>query len=343
VGPHGLGLLTLLAGLAPGADWRRGGAAAVVLLAAGWGWGALRLAEPVAPRADAPVVRLVQPNAAQELKWEPAMQRVFYERHLAETRAPADPAPDVTIWSETAVPFVLGYAEELQAESAAAAGPDGRLILGIRRVETDAAGERWYNSLAVLDPDGRPAAVYDKAHLVPFGEYIPFGPLIGRLLPSLAPLTQMGFSAGPGPRLVAVPGLPPFLPLICYEAIFPGGMRAPGGRPEWIVQVTNDAWFGTLAGPYQHLAQARARAIEQGLPLARAANTGVSAMIDARGQVVASLDLGVAGRLDAALPPALAAPLYARTGDWPLLALTVFGLGLTLAFIKRGNLGNSPR
>ena len=129
-------------------------------------------------------------------------------------------------------------------------------------------------------------AVYDKHHLVPFGEYIPLAPALARLgLPALATLTRTGFSAGAGPRLVAAPGLPPFLPLICYEAIFPHGLRAPGGRPEWLVQVTNDAWFGRLSGPYQHLAQARVRAIEQGLPLARAANTGISAMIDPRGRV----------------------------------------------------------
>ena len=150
-------------------------------------------------------------------------------------------------------------------------------------------------------------------------------------MPALTTLTESGFSAGPGPKVVAVPGVPPFLPLICYEAIFPHGLRAPQGRPEWLVQVTNDAWFGTASGPYQHLAQARVRAIEQGLPLARAANTGISAMIDPHGRVIASLGLGETGYIDAALPPALSITGYARFGDTPALIVALVLLGLTLA------------
>jgi apolipoprotein N-acyltransferase len=251
------------------------------------------------------------------------MEQAFYERHLALTAAPADPPPDVTIWSETAVPFVLGHAPELLAESATAVGPRGRLILGIRRVEQAPDGDRWFNSLAVLERDGSAAAVYDKHHLVPFGEYIPFAGAVARLgLPALTTLTRGGFTAGTGPHLVTVPGLPPFLPLICYEAIFPDGLRAPEGRAEWLVQVTNDAWFGEASGPWQHFAQARVRAIEQGLPLARAANTGVSAMIDPYGRVVGSLGLGEAGYLDAVLPGPLPATFYARYGDlWALTAI----------------------
>ena len=239
----------------------------------------------------------------------------------------------MTIWSETAVPFVLGEAPELLAESAAAAGPDGRLVLGIRRLEAWPDGERWYNSLAVLGPDGTAAATYDKHHLVPFGEYIPFAGVVARLgLPGLAPLTRGGFSAGDGPHLVAAAGLPPFLPLICYEAIFPGALRAPEGRAEWLVQVTNDAWFGTASGPYQHFAQARVRAIEQGLPLARAANTGISAMVDPFGRVVASLGLDQAGYIDAVLPAPLPATPYVRFGDVPALIAIAAVLGLT--FLK---------
>lgn len=335
LGPHLLGFLTLIAGLLPGLGSRAGVAAAVGMVAVAWGHGALREARAAPPRADPLVVRLVQPNAEQHLKWLPGMQEAFYRRHLDATRAPADPAPDITIWSETAAPFVLGYAEELQAEAAAAAGPDGRLILGIRRFEASAEREQWFNSLAILGQGGRPLAVYDKHHLVPFGEYIPFAAALSRLgLPALATLTQSGFAAGAGPRLLSAPGVPPFLPLICYEAIFPHGLSAPEGRPEWIVQVTNDAWFGQLTGPYQHLAQARIRAIEQGLPVARAANTGISAMIDARGRVVDSLPLGVAGHLDARLPGGLPPTLYALSGDLPglMLILAVFGLTVSINF-----------
>lgn len=328
LGPFALGLLTLVAALLPALATRRALLAALALVAAGWGWGAWRLSQPVPVREPPLLVRLVQPNARQELKWQPGMEQLFYERHLALTAA--QPRPDVTIWSETAVPFVLGHAPELLAQSAAAAAP-GRLVLGIRRVEQTPEGDRWFNSLAVLDPDGTPAAVYDKHHLVPFGEYIPFQRAIARLgLPALAPLTRGGFTPGDGPHLVAVPGLPPFLPLICYEAIFPAGLRAPEGRPEWLVQVTNDAWFGEASGPWQHLAQARMRAIEQGLPLARAANTGVSAMIDPFGRVVARLGLGETGALDALLPAPLQPTFYARHGDFWTLTLIVALAGLTV-------------
>jgi apolipoprotein N-acyltransferase len=347
LGPHGLGFLTLVAGLLPGAALAGAGAgpalAAAALVAAGWGLGALRLAAPAPERAEPVVVRLVQPNAAQHLKWRPELQAEFFERHLAATRAPADPAPDVTIWSETAVPFVLGYAAELQAEAAAAAS-GGPLILGINRLEATPEAERWYNSLAVLGAGGAPLAVYDKHRLVPFGEYVPLGGPIARLGgPRIATLTARGFAAGPGPRLIGAPGLPPFLPLICYEAIFPWALRAPEGRAEWIVQVTNDAWFGTLAGPYQHLAQARARAIEQGLPLARAANTGVSAMIDPMGRVTAALRLGAAGHVDAALPAALPPTLYARWGDLPALLGVLAVLGLTVSNFRSSVSSRAPR
>jgi apolipoprotein N-acyltransferase len=331
VGPFGLSFLTLVAGLLPGATPPRAApvAVAVGLILAAWSFGAWRLAQPAPARADPVTVRLVQPNAAQRLKWRPDMQAAFYARHLAATRAPAEPTPDVTVWSETAVPFVLGYADDMLAEVAAAA-PGGVVILGINRLEADGAREDWFNSLAVLRPDGVPWAVYDKHKLVPFGEYVPFGDALARLGgPRIATLTARGFRPGPGPLLLTAPGLPPFLPLICYEAIFPGMMQAPEGRAEWIVQVTNDAWFGALSGPYQHLAQARARAIEQGLPLARAANTGVSAMIDPMGRITASLPLGVEGFVDAALPAALPPTPYARWGDLPALLAAVAAFGLT--------------
>ncbi len=327
-GPHLLGFLTLVAAMLPGLGSLRAAVLAGLLVGAGWGWGAWRLAQPLPERAPPVLVRIVQPNAVQREKWDPERQAEFRRRLLEGTRAAG--APDVTIWPETAVPFVLGQAPGEQAEAAAAVGPEGRLILGI--VRGDGAG--WYNSLAVLEPGGVQQAVYDKHHLVPFGEYIPLAGLLGGLgLQGLA--TGSGFAAGPGPRLVTVPGLPPFLPLICYEAIFPQGLRAPEGRADWLVQVTNDAWFGTASGPYQHLAQARVRAIEQGLPLARAANTGISAMIDPRGRVLASLGLETAGRLDAELPSALPAPVYARIGDIPGFIALIMLAGLTV--FKFGN------
>ncbi|MFO1208316.1 MAG: apolipoprotein N-acyltransferase, partial [Amaricoccus sp.] len=202
-GPFLLGLLTLVAGLLPAlASWRAV-AVAAAMVAAGWGFGAWRLAQPLPVRAEPLVVRLVQPNAVQAEKWLPGKEQEFWDRHIALTRAPADPRPDVVIWSETAAPFALGTRPDLQAEAAAAAQP-GRLVTGVVRVEPGEGGERYFNSLAVLDADGNAVAVYDKHHLVPFGEYVPFGGLVARLgLPALETLTRGGFSPGPGPHLVA--------------------------------------------------------------------------------------------------------------------------------------------
>ncbi len=318
LGPHVLGFLTLLGGLMLGLLSRRGAVFAGLLVAAGWGYGALRLAEPLPERTDPVVVRLVQPDAVQALKWDPLWQAEFRNRLVTATAAPGDPPPDVVIWPETAVDFLLGEAPAEQAALGTLLGPDAHLVLGLRRREAGPDGPLWFNSLAVLGADGSALGVYDKHHLVPFGEYMPAAGFVARLrVPGLETLTGSGFSAGPGARLVEVDGLPAFLPLICYEAIFPHGMTAPEGRADWLVQITNDAWFGQISGPYQHLAQARIRSIEQGLPLARAANTGISAMIDARGRVVASLGLGETGYLDGLLPAALPPTTYARYGDGP--------------------------
>ncbi len=343
-GPHVLGFLTLVAALAVGLARRGGLVLAAVLVLASWSFGMVRLGDPVSPRSDSLVIRLVQPNAKQSDKWKPGKEAEFFQRHLALTRAEAEPPPDITIWSETAVPFALGYDPAAQSEAAAAVGPKGHLILGIERTDVTAEGRRWFNSLAVLEPDGAATAVYDKHHLVPFGEYIPLASEISRLgIGGLATMTGGGFTPGDGPHLISVPGIPPFLPLICYEAIFPDGLRAPEGRGEWLVQITNDAWFGTLSGPYQHFAQARSRAIEQGLPLARAANTGISGMISAHGEVVQSLGLGLRGYVDVQLPGSLPATPYARHGDRFGVLAIVFILALTVATFSSSNLSDGRR
>jgi apolipoprotein N-acyltransferase len=165
--------------------------------------------------------------------------------------------------------------------------------------------------------------VYDKAHLVPFGEYMP----LGGLLPVRVVQGGLDFSAGPGPVSLAPAGLPAFSPLICYEVIFPGAVAAAENRPAWLVNITNDAWFGFSAGPYQHLAAARLRAVEEGLPLARAAQTGVSALMDARGRILALLDLGEGGSVSAPLPSPLPATFFAKTGN---------GLPVLVAFLMLG-------
>lgn len=292
-------------------------ALAALALGAGWGWGAARLARPLPP-APGIALRLVQGNVPQHLKWNPDYVEGFFQRHLALTATPAASPRALVIWPESAAPFFLDRPGGGLVAAAEAAG-GATVMLGLDRRSRDAEGTRHYhNSLAVLDPAGAPVATYDKHHLVPFGEYVPligalaegegWGGLVGRAL--------SGYTPGPGPVVLDLGLLGRVLPLICYEAVFPRDLRTPE-RPDWIVQITNDAWFGSLAGPYQHFAQARLRAVETGLPLVRAANTGVSAVVDARGRVVAELALNVTGVLDADLPGALPPTPYARTGDAP--------------------------
>ncbi|MBN2906410.1 MAG: apolipoprotein N-acyltransferase [Rhodobacteraceae bacterium] len=334
IGANGLTLMTTLLAalpivLAPGRGPLRAlglAGAAVVVTGAGL-WGALRLAVPMPVDPVAPHIRLIQPNAAQHLKWRADMVPVFWNRQLDLTAAPSDPAPDLIIWPETAVPYLLERAGGALSVIAAEAGGIP-VILGIQRRE----GPRTYNSLAVIGPGGQIRQVYDKHHLVPFGEYIPFAPLLGRLgISGLAAGDIYGYAAGPGPQLLDLgTRLGLALPLICYEAVFPQDLRT-AERPRWLVQITNDAWFGARSGPFQHLALARMRAVEQGLPLLRAANTGVSAVIDARGRITASLPLNTAGQLTAPLPPALAQTPYARWGDLPVLVVLLTGLAALVA------------
>lgn len=287
-------------------------------------------------------VRLVQPNADQHLKWQPDLARVFYERQLSLSALPpgADrPAPALTVWPETAIPWVLDRAAPVLPEIAASAS-GGPVVLGVLRFEEDAL----YNSLAVLGPSGEVAQLYDKHHLVPFGEYIPFATLAARIgLRGLAQTIGTGFEAGPGPRLLDFGELGLGLPLICYEAVFAHGVGAAPERPDFLLQITNDAWFGQYAGPQQHLAQARMRAIEQGLPLMRAANTGISAMIDPLGRVTGSLPLGIEGHLDAALPKPGQPTLYSRTGDWPVILGLMFGLLVALFKLPRRPASDNPK
>lgn len=308
-----------------------GALAALALVAGAFGLGQARLAAPLPDHADAPLVRLIQPNAAQHLKWDPVDSLAVFDRALGMTAAVGDDyrRPDLVLWPETAVTFLLdmpGAGLEMIADAAQGAP----VALGIQRIE----GRRFFNSLAMIGPGGQVGQVYDKSHLVPFGEYIPLeGVLMTTGLSAFAAQNGGGYTAGPGPAVI---DLGPrqggrMQPLICYEAIFARQVLRGADRPNWLFNATNDAWFGDMAGPYQHLAQARLRAVEFGLPVLRAANTGVSAVIDARGGLVASLPLGKAGYVDRPLPAALPATPYARWGDWPvLIALALMLAALAL-------------
>ena len=290
IGVHGLTLATLLLAGAVMLRWRWRVAGAV-LLAAWVAVGLVRLQQDIPPQPL--TVVLVQGNVAQGQKWNQDLAvRIF--RHYLDLSAQARVSgPGVVIWPETAFPGLLDGDEPARRAIALATGGVPSLI-GSVRFDTR---QRPRNSLfAVLDGGGL-GGVYDKWHLVPFGEYIPdWLPLPIMVMPG------KGFAAGPGPRTLHVPGLPPLGPLICYEAIFPGEIVDRNDRPGWLVNVTNDAWFGNSTGPRQHLAAARMRAVEEGLPLLRAANTGISAAFDARGHELGRIGMQATGTLAVALP-----------------------------------------
>lgn len=273
------------------------------------------------------VIRLVQPNAPQDQKWDPEKIPVFYGRQLRFTSAAPTEGmqpPALIIWPETAIPWTLNRSGAVLEEISAAAGGTP-VVLGAQRSEKG----RYYNALAALGPQGQVTQIYDKHHLVPFGEYVPLGDFAARFgFYGLAPQHGAGFSRGDGAQLMDLGPLGRALPLICYEAVFAHDVNAAPERPNFIIHATNDAWFGTYAGPQQHLAQARMRAIEQGLPIARAANTGITAMIGPRGQVLDSIGLGVAGFIDVRLPLPRSQTVYSRTGDLPLAILMVLFLGV---------------
>ncbi|AUH32202.1 apolipoprotein N-acyltransferase [Paracoccus tegillarcae] len=337
LGAPGLSALTLLAASLPALLWRPlenraagfapGTILSVLLIGAVWAGGMARLSNPLPP--DRPTqLRVVQPNAEQHLKWDPDWAQVFYQRLLDLS---ASPGPrDLVIWPETAVNFLLNDAGAVLPDMARAA--DAPLIMGIQRLD----GSRFYNSLVTLDRAGQVTGLYDKFHLVPFGEYIPWGDAMARFgISAFAAQQGNGYSPGPGPQVMTVEGTAPFQPLICYEAIFPQHLRGLNERPGWLLQITNDSWFGQFSGPYQHLAQARLRAVQSGLPLVRAANTGVSAVIGARGGLRGTLALGETGVIDAPLPGALPPTPWLRWGDWPIVALMIALLAARLMLVAR--------
>ena len=305
----------------------------MAVLAALGGFGAWRLARTPTRLVEGVHLRIVQPNLQQDARFNYAAKQEVMNRYVAlSSRASSQSSgpSDVTelIWPESAFPFFLTREADALAQIANLLPQRTALITGAMRLADPdhPAASGVYNSIYVIDHGGSIAAVYDKVHLVPFGEYLPFEHVLERF--GLQELTKQrgGFLAGDRHRLIAVPGAPLALPLICYEIIFADEMMPPGNRPGLIVNVTNDGWFGISTGPYQHFQQALVSAIEVGLPVARAANTGISAVVDPVGRVVNSLPLGEEGVLDAPLPRAIGAPLYARTGDAPAAIIVVAAL-----------------
>jgi len=295
--------------------------AAAVTLAALAIFGAARLFTTQTTFVNGVTLRIMQPNVPQDEKFNYANKQSVMQHYLTLSDRASGPQSGLRgvthlIWPESAFPFFLTREPEALAQIAGLLPPDTVLITGAARpAEVD---RHAYNSIYVIDHSGSILSAYDKVHLVPFGEYLPFQSLLERL--GLQQLTKVagGFLSGDRRRLLAPPRAPNFAPLICYEIIFPHDVLPAGERPGWLLNLTNDAWFGMSPGPYQHFQQARVRAIEEGLPLVRAANTGISAVVDPLGRVIHSLPLGVEGVLDSPLPQALAPTWYAAMGDRPL-------------------------
>jgi len=339
-GAHGLTLFTVILAATPtlGRRGRLGGVCLFTLWAVAGGL-RLWLAVPIPQTPPGLTAVIVQGNVPEaehrDHGAEPAWADRIFNRYLALTRAgmrEAATRPALVIWPETASPYALAQDRGARLAVVDAATPALVTLSGTERFATGSDGTMLaHNSLVAVAPDGAVAGIYDKSHLVPFGEYFP--PYAHFLL------GEQGFVPGPGIRTLHVKGLPPFGPLICYEAIFPGQVVDRADRPTMLVNITNDAWFGNSAGPRQHLAAARLRSVEEGLPMLRAANTGISAIIDSRGQVLQTLRLGETGFVVAQVPGYLPAPPAARWGLADPLAIALI-LGIFGCVGLNRNLGN---
>lgn len=354
IGVFGQSLLTVLAAasVAALADGKSRTAWRLVTLAfAGvalmWGAGAVRLDGASTATVDGVRLRLVQPNIAQADKWKPELLERNMMSQLQLSSAPpkaGDPAPTHILWAETAAPFFIENYTSWRRLVGRTTPPGGLTILGAPRAlkaselgpdGTQSKSFRVANSMLAIDEQGVVTATFDKFHLVPFGEYVPFADWL-----PLEKITQgLGsFTPGPGPRTLNLKGLPPVSPLICYEVIFPHQVTDPDNRPQWLLNLTNDGWYGKTAGPYQHFVSARLRAVEEGLPTVRVAFTGISGIIDGYGRVMKKLPLGEKGFIDGDLPQAIATPgWYGRWGNvLPVgLSVVVFLAGLVVARRER--------
>jgi apolipoprotein N-acyltransferase len=317
-------------------------AIAVTLLVAMGIFGAFRLnAQPTNMLAKVKL-RIMQPNLQQDVKFNYSAKAEVMKKYLTLSDRASNPQSNgmrdinVLIWPESAFPFFLTREADAMAQIANLLPKGAVLITGSVRAPDLPPGTRVtraYNSIYIIDHDGNVLSVYDKLHLVPFGEFLPFQDWLEKIGLEQLTRVQGGFIPGARRRSLEVPNAPRALPLICYEAIFPGDVVDRTDRPGWIVNLTNDGWFGISTGPYQHLQQARLRSIEQGLPVVRAANTGISAVIDPLGRVVARLGLGQEGVLDSGLPAAIRPTIYARLGDIP--AAVIIGAALMFVITRR--------
>jgi apolipoprotein N-acyltransferase len=302
-----------------------------------WAWGSYRLQHGAVANVDGVRIRIIQPNISQDIKWrDENVQAIFAQLLEMSARAAAEgTSPTHIIWPETAVSFLIDESAVAKVELAKLLGGSKTLVTGALRRDINMSGDgeenKVYNSILIFDGSGNVVARYDKWRLVPGGEFLPFEWLLEPLGFRKVVTVPGSFAAGPGPVSLAIPGAPDAGFGVCYEAIFPDYFVDPVKRPGWLVNVTNDGWFGNSTGPYQHLAQARLRTIEQGLPMVRAANTGISAVIDPYGRIISSLPLSEPGILDTSLPQSLPATFFADYGE--LIFFSALLLLLVLGFI----------
>ena len=349
VGIYGLNLLGFLLAAAPsvlaennGADSRKRPwifpAIMVGVFALLWVGGALRLSSAQERYVESISLRIVHPNIPQREKWKPENRSRILELMLELSDRAVSPEhsgiqdTNILIWPEVALPFLMLEDENAKSSIAALLPPQTRLFTGAiirEKLETNRP-QKFFNTIIVLDTEGRLEERYDKVHLVPFGEYLPFQSVLENI--GLRQLTRLrgGFTPGAGLKTLAIDGVPSLSPLVCYEVIFPGAIVRSDRRPDWLLNVTNDAWFGNTTGPYQHFQQALVRAVEEGLPLVRAANAGISAVIDPYGRIVKNMEMNRRGVLDAALPEALPPTVFARYNHL-IVILTMFAIiGLSI-------------
>jgi len=345
IGIYGLGFIVVLAAAMP-ATLGDGGAAssrvraygpvaaAALLIIVVWSGGALRLLGAQDGVVSDVNLRLVQANISQHHKWQEERRRANLARYFQLSSQSGAEKTTHIIWPETAVPYFLARDPDLARAIGRLVKPGGMVITGAPRTTAEKESPfRVWNAVHAIDHDGEITGTYDKSHLLPFGEYVPFRSFLNRLGVERIAAGQGDFQAGEGATTLSLAGLPPLGVLVCYEAIFPGEIVGDANRPRWLLNLTNDAWFGQTAGPYQHFTMSRVRAAEEGIPLVRVANTGISGIADAYGRVVVQSALGETRIIDAALPVSLdALTPYARWGDAGfliiLLTLAIYTLAI---------------
>jgi len=354
IGMHGLTFLAIGLFAAPvlmfdPGPWGKrfsGPVFSIVVVTTLYGLGTLRLTAPESAAVAGVKLRLMQPDMPLDDRFSRSHAAEILHRYFELSTKGSYPSlsgmEGVThlIWPETSFPFLLDAEPKARADISSLLQNSTLLIAGAVRAEDGPDGEarRYFNAIQTMDPMGTIVATADKAHLVPFGEYLPFADILSRL--GLRQFIQSpgGFTPAHQRQLLTIPGLPPAIPLICYEAIFPAEIIPQGSeRAGWILNITNDAWFGLTPGPWQHFAQARLRAVEQGLPLVRSANNGASAIIDGYGRIVVFLPLGQVGVIDGLLPKNIQPTIYSRLPDLPFAGLFYF-FGIGFIFLTKRQL-----